>query len=65
MLTALLSAAACRQEMYDQAKYKPLGESRFFGQPNARSRGTVAAAGCGAIRSSTRARHDLVALPCP
>ena len=26
----LLPRAACRQEMYDQAKYKPLGESRFF-----------------------------------
>ena len=26
----LLTAAACRQEMYDQPKYKPLGESRFF-----------------------------------
>ena len=36
IFVALLSAAACRQEMYDQAKYKPLGESRFF--PDSRKR---------------------------
>jgi mono/diheme cytochrome c family protein len=35
--TALLLAAlcGCRQEMYDQAKYKPLGESNFFADKRA------------------------------
>jgi mono/diheme cytochrome c family protein len=32
MLAAL---CGCRQEMYDQAKYKPLGESRFFADKRA------------------------------
>ncbi|HSP94916.1 MAG TPA: cytochrome c [Thermoanaerobaculia bacterium] len=35
----------CRQEMYDQAKYKPLGESRFFADKRASRQlpeGTVA-----------------------
>ena len=30
LLIALLMAAGCRQEMYDQPKYKPLGESNFY-----------------------------------
>jgi mono/diheme cytochrome c family protein len=30
VLIALLVAAGCRQEMYDQPKYKPLGESNFY-----------------------------------
>lgn len=30
MLVALLFTAACRQDMQDQPKYKPLGASRFF-----------------------------------
>ena len=30
LLGALLFAGACRQEMYDQPKYKPLGRSDFF-----------------------------------
>jgi len=65
ILAALLSASACRQEMYDQAKYKPLGESRFF--PDSRAarslpEGTVAR---GWLRSDQRLYqgrqgHDLV-----
>jgi mono/diheme cytochrome c family protein len=30
VVIALLAAAACRQEMYDQPRYKPLGESNFY-----------------------------------
>ena len=71
IFTVLLSAAACRQEMYDQAKYKPLGESRFFPDHRAARalpEGTVAR---GWLRSDQRLfqgrqGHDLVAeLPMP
>ena len=69
--SVLLALGACRQEMYDQAKYKPLGESRFF--PDRRQarplpEGTVAR---GWLRSDQRLYqgrqgHDLVAtLPMP
>lgn len=30
IVIALFSTAACRRDMQDQPKYKPLGESRFF-----------------------------------
>ncbi|HLN58352.1 MAG TPA: cytochrome c [Thermoanaerobaculia bacterium] len=41
----LTMLCGCRQEMYDQAKYKPLGESRFFADKRASRQlpeGTVA-----------------------
>jgi mono/diheme cytochrome c family protein len=71
VVAAFLSAAACRQEMYDQAKYKPLGQSRFFPDDRAARPlpdGTVAR---GWLRSDQklyqgRQGHDLVAaLPMP
>jgi len=34
-LAALIAAAACRQEMYDQPRYKPLGESNFYSDKRA------------------------------
>ena len=50
----LLAAAACRQEMYDQPRYKPLGKSDFFAD-NRQARppveGTVAR---GMLRADSR-----------
>jgi len=71
VVLAAAGAAACRQEMYDQAKYKPLGESLFFPDNRAARplpEGTVAR---GWLRSDQklyqgRQGHDLVAtLPMP
>src|SRR6185369_11008653 len=31
----ILAAAACRQEMYDQPRYKPLGQSSFYSDQRA------------------------------
>src|SRR5262249_60368601 len=45
VVLAAAGAAACRQEMYDQGKYKPLGETLFFPDnraPPLRPGGTVA-----------------------
>jgi mono/diheme cytochrome c family protein len=51
---ALVASAACRQEMYDQPRYKPLGKSDFFAD-NRQARppveGTVAR---GSLREDTR-----------
>lgn len=71
LLFALLTVAACRQEMYDQPKYKPLGESRFFADRRASRalpEGTVAR---GWLRTDQRfyegkQGHELVTtLPVP
>ncbi len=54
LLAALVLAAACRQEMYNQPRYKPLGKSDFFADGrNARPpvEGTVAR---GMLRADTR-----------
>ena len=40
-LTAMLSASACRQDMHNQPKYKPLAATDFFGDRRA-SRPTIA-----------------------
>jgi mono/diheme cytochrome c family protein len=71
MLVLLAAAPACRQEMYDQAKYKPLGESGFFADRRAARplpEGTVARGWLKADQRLYEGKqgHDLVAtLPMP
>ncbi len=68
LLTAL---CGCRQEMYDQPKYKPLGESRFFADRRASRplpEGTVPRGWLRADRKLYEGKqgHDLAAtLPVP
>ena len=71
LLIAVLLAAACRQEMYDQPKYKTLGESNFYSDRRASRplpEGTVAR---GWLRADPRlsegkdGRMLVTALPMP
>jgi mono/diheme cytochrome c family protein len=67
----LMTLCGCRQEMYDQPKYKPLGESNFFSDRRAARalpEGTVARGWLRADQGLYQGRqgHDLVAtLPMP
>jgi len=74
LATAVLSAAlcACRQEMYDQPRYKPLAESSFFADRRASRplvEGTVArgmlAAGPRAAPGAPGVEASMTALPMP
>jgi hypothetical protein len=70
-LAALIAAAACRQEMYDQPRYKPLGESNFYSDRRASRplpEGTVARGWLREDRKLYEGKegHELVAvLPMP